>query len=932
MKLKFKLFIFCQYFLLFISDSIFCQQQISGNIDEFINLSSGLYKGLAVDNLGFVWMATDEGLYRYDGVKSIFYNEACNGGFLKSIKALSDGSLIVTHDKGVTKIIPHIHSPKFLQLAVGELYPTKDKMFFPKTIFEDSKKRLWIGEDNGISFIRKGKRVKFYPEKMKSPGSIFKNFSLSEDNFGNIWAISYNGEFFRYAEFLNKFIHTPLPVKLEKITQFFILSNNTFLIGSSNGLFKLKVLPDLSFEDLIRLKVPDGITSGVLIDRHIYWGTEKNGLFVTNIDELEKPYSKIIDLPFEDIVDLSYDRNNGLWIVSSESFATFKTGFFEKIDLSIPNLPLDAICENNNGDIFVSSGAYIDKISFRGNSWKLTQKIVRGNRSVTAIFAKGDEIFWGNLDGSIQKFNLKNKKLSELPALNKGLKINQIYKDKEDNIWVLGNPQYGPMRLNQRNKLKLFSKNEEKGLRVIAQESDGNIFLGGSSPDSYLFIYSQKEDKLVNISVKLPFSVKGDFHINQIYISKKGELLLASNQGLLQYIYSSAFPSTGEIKRILWDKLPENLNVVAVAGGINSDLWLSTSEGLVLITPDQQLIFDNNAGIPGRILAPRGIIKDQRGFIWVGASKGLGLLRRNKSGNKISATPLIQGISVNGIKRESSKLEKIYLNFGDNISIQLFSSMFPSNEVKYQVKYKEEKNWIPISSAHEHLISNIQSGEQTIWFRSQKEGGYEWSIPLKVEFIVSKPWYFTFWGIFIGLIILLFLFFILKRFIVQKQLLKIEKEKYQKLKEDNYQNEIIQRNKQFTTYTLHLIQKNEAMRALQAAIFELKRSLGERSQSKLKHILSLIDFSFRNDDEWERFKFYFEEIHQGFFEKLLLIYPELTAQELRLCALIRLNLSINELASILGISIESVKTARFRLKKKLKTDSIHHLIDIIMQI
>ena len=73
------------------------------------------------------------------------------------------------------------------------------------------------------------------------------------------------------------------------------------------------------------------------------------------------------------------------------------------------------------------------------------------------------------------------------------------------------------MRLNQRNKLKLFSKNEEKGLRVIAQESDGNIFLGGSSPDSYLFIYNQKEDKLVNISVKLPFSVKGDFHINQIY-------------------------------------------------------------------------------------------------------------------------------------------------------------------------------------------------------------------------------------------------------------------------------------------------------------------------------------------------------------------------------------------------------------------------------
>jgi DNA-binding CsgD family transcriptional regulator len=45
-----------------------------------------------------------------------------------------------------------------------------------------------------------------------------------------------------------------------------------------------------------------------------------------------------------------------------------------------------------------------------------------------------------------------------------------------------------------------------------------------------------------------------------------------------------------------------------------------------------------------------------------------------------------------------------------------------------------------------------------------------------------------------------------------------------------------------------------------------------------------------------------------------------------------LNLSITELASILGISVESVKTARFRLRKKLNAASIHHLIDIIMQI
>ena len=47
---------------------------------------------------------------------------------------------------------------------------------------------------------------------------------------------------------VEKFIFTPLPTKIEKITQLFIISKNTFLIGSGSGLFKLELLPDLTFD------------------------------------------------------------------------------------------------------------------------------------------------------------------------------------------------------------------------------------------------------------------------------------------------------------------------------------------------------------------------------------------------------------------------------------------------------------------------------------------------------------------------------------------------------------------------------------------------------------------------------------------------------------------------------------------------------------
>lgn len=105
-------------------------------------------------------------------------------------------------------------------------------------------------------------------------------------------------------------------------------------------------------------------------------------------------------------------------------------------------------------------------ISFSGNTWKIAQKIAKGARSITAIFAKDDEVFLGNLDGKVLKYSLKYKTLKELSLLNRGFKINQIYKDLNQNLWVLGNPQYGVLRMDKINRLKFYSLDQEKELEL----------------------------------------------------------------------------------------------------------------------------------------------------------------------------------------------------------------------------------------------------------------------------------------------------------------------------------------------------------------------------------------------------------------------------------------------------------------------------------
>jgi DNA-binding CsgD family transcriptional regulator len=137
------------------------------------------------------------------------------------------------------------------------------------------------------------------------------------------------------------------------------------------------------------------------------------------------------------------------------------------------------------------------------------------------------------------------------------------------------------------------------------------------------------------------------------------------------------------------------------------------------------------------------------------------------------------------------------------------------------------------------------------------------------------------------------------------------------------------RNKELTTYALHMAQKNSMLEELRQCIHELGLTQKE-SAPKYKRLTRLIDYSFTLDKDWEEFKLYFERVHQDFFGRLKEQYPSLSANELRLCALLKLNLSVKEMASLMGISPESVKMARHRLRKKLGLSSDQNLAEFML--
>ena len=135
--------------------------------------------------------------------------------------------------------------------------------------------------------------------------------------------------------------------------------------------------------------------------------------------------------------------------------------------------------------------------------------------------------------------------------------------------------------------------------------------------------------------------------------------------------------------------------------------------------------------------------------------------------------------------------------------------------------------------------------------------------------------------------------------------------------------------KQLTTNALNLLQKNQILEELNEKINEINNEAVGRMPG-LKKLQRTIGYSFDLDKGWDEFRKCFEQVHSEFFKELTRHFSDLSKKELRLCALLKLNLTSKEIATITGISPSSVKMARYRLRKKLSLGSEEDLVAFLI--
>jgi ligand-binding sensor domain-containing protein/DNA-binding CsgD family transcriptional regulator len=129
--------------------------------------------------------------------------------------------------------------------------------------------------------------------------------------------------------------------------------------------------------------------------------------------------------------------------------------------------------------------------------------------------------------------------------------------------------------------------------------------------------------------------------------------------------------------------------------------------------------------------------------------------------------------------------------------------------------------------------------------------------------------------------------------------------------------EITTKNNELMSKAVQMAHKNELLVSIKNDLDAIKTASETDRTKSLRALTRMLESEIENKESWEQFLSYFEEVNYSFINQLQTIHPNLTQNDRRMCALIRLNMSNREIATLLNISIPGVEKSRYRLKKRL---------------
>lgn len=704
-------------------------------------LPSGFVWSLAQDHEGYLWVGTDAGLFRFDGLRFVSWPGAHESKIpTASVRALltsRDGTLWVGFGGGGgVAAIRDRHERVFESEDGGPAGAVV-------TILEDSAGTIWVGTSRGL-YSFKANRWLLESLDPDAPGAIYSGYV---DSHGQIFVTTattiFRGDGHSGFEPVKKVSRVQSQFDIPRA----ITENADGEICTTDPVLGFRLMKS---EANVRER-ERGRGSRLLRDsRGTLWvGTYGQGLWrVRSSDRAEQPSAERLStatgLLSDGVMSLLEDRDGNIWVGTSEGLNRLTPHKVEQIvDLGI----VIGIERSEDGEIWVANVDGLTRYPATSTDNARERTVVHGGH-LRSLSPNPNGGLWIATDQLVSEFPSRLARHFSLVPKAPAEPVDSIASDGSDGIWIHTlNGSLRHWRSNRAEPFALPDRLRSGSVTASYTDSSGRAWFAFSGGE-LAFIDRQRTLRI--------FSTKNGAAAGEyraIYEGHDHTIWLAGLAGLTRF-------SQGVFATLSAERMPAFGNLTAVVEDVDGGLWVGSTSGILHIAkgefaaaiadPHRKVPYDKYdrsdglAGVPGLYSNNRRAARANDGRLWFVTGRGITII--DPAILKASAKP--RTVHIDEVVADRNLFSSSPVEFGSRAFEVNYGTLDLTSPLKSRFRYRLEgfeAKWVDAGSRRQAFYTNLPPGAYTFKVAASNADG-SWSEAVPAWRIVITPrFYETAW-------------------------------------------------------------------------------------------------------------------------------------------------------------------------------------------
>ena len=885
----------------------------------------------------YIYIGNNNGLLEYNGADWKIYPSS-NNSIIRSVKVISekiftgcymDFGYWIKDNYGnltYTSLVKKLPKPLLNDESFWNIVQFEDYVFF------QSLKRIYIYNSSDESF-----KIIEAPSKRAVLFKVGNTIYFQKSNQG----------IFKIENGAGLLVSDEKVVKEQEIVGAFLTNKKTLFLTEKGEFyfFEKGSLSQWNISSNRTLKSENIYSSNMLSDGSFILGTISNGVYHINSQgDLIQHINKEKGLLNNTVLSIFEDKDKNIWLGLDDGLSIINLdspfNVYNDIQGIIGTVYTSVIFQDN---LYVGTNQGLFYKPYNSN--KKLQIVNNTQGQVWCLKVIDNTLFCGHNSGTFIVANDSALKISDFPGTWDIKKVNA-----NQNILLQGN--YNGLSVLEKRNNKWKFRNKVKGFNISSRFIEfinENELIVNHEYDGIFKLKLNAEFTEVENELKFkPFGVESSL------VTYNDKILHSSSLGVYQFQKSkNKFERDSLLSSLLYKKEdPIKGNLII---DDKNNLWGFSDRNIVFIK------YDAISNKPKRIDIPV-----QKAFRSSNSVSGFANINYLK--DEIFLIGNTNGFTTLNLEKLKERDYKIFINSSykqalnapkEQLTLNKLNTLkFNQNNLFFTFSVPEFYKNIEVAYAHRLKGYNEKwsswSDKSNVSYENLPFGTYTFEVKAKIGNVISKntavysfeidpPFHFSKIAFVLYSICLILLFIFIhsiykfyhrkqtQRLVKknQRQVAKMQLEKdteIMKLKNDRLQHEIDSKTRELSVSTMSIIKKNEILNTIKNELVDIK------DDQKIKPVIKIINKNLTNTSDWKMFQEAFNNADRDFLKKVKEIHSNLTPNDLRLCAYLRLNLSSKELSRLLSISLKSVEIKRHRLRKKMELPHETNLVDYILSI